>query len=223
MKRFFVVIHIQDILQVMKNVQIAVDAKADGVFLIHHTRKFTTLLEIAEAVHQKYPDLWIGINMLDLPTGKAFTKVPAWVQGLWCDDGGIEENEDGTFDSLRAELYDRVRINSGWRGEYFGGFAFKYQKPVKNLLQGANIAAHFMDVVTTSGDGTGIAAELDKIKKIYEGAFLRAHIGIASGITPDNIEQYLPWVDDFLVATGISSDCFNLDPSKVALLRSKIQ
>ena len=85
----------------------------------------------------------------------------------------------------------------------------------------ASIAAHFMDVVTTSGVGTGIAASLEKISAMREGCG-QAAMSIASGITPDNAAQYAPFVDAFLVATGISppGDFYNLDREKLRALLS---
>ena len=41
---------------------------------------------------------------------------------------------------------------------YFGGVAFKYQRPVDDLAEATTKASRFIDVVTTSGAGTGHAA-----------------------------------------------------------------
>ena len=47
-------------------------------------------------------------------------------------------------------------------------------------------------------------------------------LAIASGVTPDNIGDYLPYVDHFLVASGISQDFHTLDPAKVRALAEAI-
>lgn len=39
-------------------------------------------------------------------------------------------------------------------------------------------------------------------------------LAVASGVTPENVQDYLPYVDDFLVATGISKNFHTLDPEK---------
>lgn len=39
-------------------------------------------------------------------------------------------------------------------------------------------------------------------------------IAIASGITPENVVEYLPFVDAYLVSTGISADFYNFDFKK---------
>ena len=43
-------------------------------------------------------------------------------------------------------------------------------------------------------------------------------LGIASGITPDNVRAYTPYVTWFLVASGISVDFHNLSPELVKSL-----
>lgn len=83
----------------------------------------------------------------------------------------------------------------------------------------AGLAANFMDVVTTSGSATGVAANVKKISDMREGCGNVA-MALASGVTPENASQYATLVDAFLVATGISppGDFYNLDPVRLATL-----
>jgi predicted TIM-barrel enzyme len=74
-----------------------------------------------------------------------------------------------------------------------------------------------MDVVTTSGPGTGHAAEVEKIRRMKQ-ALADAPLAIASGIAPENVGHYLPYADAFLVATGISRSFTELDATRVRLL-----
>jgi predicted TIM-barrel enzyme len=84
------------------------------------------------------------------------------------------------------------------------------------------IACHYMDVVTTSGSGTGMAAEPEKIKTMSTVAKkYNKKLGIASGITPNNIKDYES-VTYFLVATGISKDFHTFNPLLVKELSEKI-
>lgn len=222
MKRLFPVIHIENAEQALRNARLAVELELDGVFLIHHKKKFPHLLGVADQVRKEFPDLWIGINALDLTTNAAFCIVPEWVNALWADDSGVyQDYTRGPINDSVASQFDDAREQMGWAGEYFGGFAFKYQAPIFNLREGAEIASKWMDTITTSGDGTGIAADVDKIRQIYEGK-RNARLGIASGITPANVNLYLPYVDDFLVATGISKDEYNLDKELTTRLRDQI-
>lgn len=51
---------------------------------------------------------------------------------------------------------------------------------------------------------------------------LNSKLAVASGITCDNIDAYLPYIDVYLVATGISIDHYELDEVKVSELALKI-
>jgi len=83
------------------------------------------------------------------------------------------------------------------------GVAFKKQRIVdsSNYKLAASIASHFMDVVCTSGQKTGSAPDINKIRAFRE-ACGDTCLAVASGITPDNISQYSNMVDIILVATG---------------------
>ncbi len=62
-----------------------------------------------------------------------------------------------------------------------------------------------VDVVVTSGPETGTAPALRKMALLRE-CCADFPLGIASGMTPENIRDFLPYADCFLVNTGISSD-----------------
>ena len=47
-------------------------------------------------------------------------------------------------------------------------------------------------------------------------------LAIASGITPENVADYLDVADCFLVATGISRSFTELDPAKVRSLSEQV-
>lgn len=48
-------------------------------------------------------------------------------------------------------------------------------------------------------------------------------LAIASGITPENVADYLPHADSFLVATGISRSFTELDPVRVQALVDQVR
>jgi protein-tyrosine-phosphatase len=79
-----------------------------------------------------------------------------------------------------------------------------------------------MDVVTTSGPGTGEAADRAKIAALRSGA-PDAPLAIASGITPENVRRYADLADCFLVASGISESFAELDPGRTAALVERVR
>lgn len=208
------VIHVESLDQALQNARIARAAGCDGLFLINHRDSYADLLAIHGAVHAEYPDWWIGVNCLDIAPWQVFDVIDQRVAGVWVDNAGIDEAaESQDF----AERVARARENSSWPGLYFGGVAFKYQRPVSDLARAARLATGYVDVVTTSGPGTGQAAHVGKIRTMKE-AIGDFPLAIASGISTQNVHHYLGISDCFLVATGISKSWTELDPKRVANL-----
>ncbi len=143
--------------------------------------------------------------------------------GLHCVDGSAALSRQHSCSSLQIKAYriKDARDASIWKGLYFGGTAFKCQRHVadKDLVKAASLAAHFMDVVTTSGRATGVAANTHKVADMRSGCGNVA-MALASGITPTNAAAYVSIVDCFMVATGISQpgDFYNLDPLQLRAL-----
>lgn len=213
------VIHVESAAQTLRNVQIARTAGADGVFLINHCMSWRGLLQIQHESVIAFPNWWVGVNCLDLKPAEAFTHLSSEIPGLWVDNAMVHETQPAQSD---AERILRSQQQSGWPGLYFGGVAFKYQRQVNDLANACNIAKQFMDVVTTSGPGTGSAASPEKIRAMKQ-ALGQFPLAIASGITPENVADYLDAADCFLVATGISSSFYEFDPARVAALVGRIR
>lgn len=213
------VIHAETAAQALRNALIVREAGCDGVFLINHSISAEELLEIHEAVADAHPDWWVGVNCLGVATEDVFGILPAEVDGVWADNAGIDDSRE---DQPEAATIQSNRQASGWKGLYFGGVAFKYQRPVRDYAGAARFAAQYMDVVTTSGPGTGQAAPVEKIRTIKQ-AIGDFPLAIASGITPENVQEYLEHADCFLVATGIASSFNELDPERVRALADIIK
>ena len=212
------VIHVESEEQALRNAQIAYEAGCGGVFLINHDIPYTALLEIHHTVYQTWPEWWIGVNCLDLEPAQIFGVISEEVAGVWVDNAKIVEQRAA---QPAAEKIQQARQKSGWSGLYFGGVAFKYQRAVADVGQAARLAGGYMDVVTTSGPGTGQAARREKIAAM-KAALGEAPLALASGISLTNIDHYLGLADYFLVATSISKSWTELDPGLVGQLAGKI-
>jgi predicted TIM-barrel enzyme len=218
------VIHVLDLEQSARNVAVAVEAGAAGVFLINHDFEKERLLPIIRGVRERWPGLWLGVNFLAVTGRDAFPVLGRLeaegcpVDAYWADDARMDEREEV---QAEADEIARVRTESGWTGMYFGGVSFKKQRPVDPALnrRSAEIALPFMDVVTTSGIATGHEAEDTKIADFRAGLG-DAPLALASGVTPENAARYGSDVDCFLVATGINreGDFYNIDPARLDAL-----
>jgi len=222
------VIHVLDLLQVENNIAAALGENVAGVFLINHDFGIEAFLPIVRAARQRFPDIWIGLNFLAVTGGDAFPILGQLAQedcpidAYWADDARINEH---MVDQTEAIKIDQIRQDSGWNGLYFGGTAFKKQRPVApdQMEMAAHLAIRYMDVVTTSGVATGEEANHDKIDDFRRGVGSQT-LALASGITPENAASYNQ-VDCFLVATGINKtgDFYNIDTRKLAQLMEVTQ
>ena len=200
-------------------VRIAHDLGVPGVFLIDQGMHERDLLALVREVRDLYPSLWIGVNLLSRSPADALAKALdacGSIDGIWSDDAGIDEHGST---HPRAEAFDFVRGVASWRGLYFGGVAFKYQREIapEDLGRAAERAAPHMDVLCTSGPGTGHAADIQKVRALGLGLGDHA-MALASGVTPDNVCSYLPYVQAFLVGTGIEERLGVFDPMKIEAL-----
>jgi predicted TIM-barrel enzyme len=206
------IIHVFSQEQAVRNVAVTREGLADGCFLISHGRvPDEQLLDIHRRIVELFPDWWVGVNCLSMSVKEVFERVGDRVAGVWVDNALIDETR---AEQASAREILAVQRRHGWRGLYFGGVAFKYQRPVKDLARAAHLASELMDVVTTSGPGTGQAASPEKIH-IMKQAMGDAPLAIASGVTPENVNDYLPFADCFMVSTGISYTFEDLDPARL--------
>lgn len=217
-KLFYAVIHVEDLEQTLINADYAYTNGADGIFLINHAVSTQSLLDIYQEVRKVYPNRWIGLNFLGLDAEEAMFATPTDANGLWTDNAEIDElGENIAPWEWFMNFYDTHP-----QCTYFGGVAFKYQRRVAELECAAEKSVACMDVICTSGPGTGIAADVEHVRQLAAGKG-KMPLALASGVTPENIADFLPYTDCFLVATGISKTFRMLDPGKVKELAEKVK
>jgi len=220
------VIHVLDASQVERNIKVLMGEGAQGCFLINHDFGIDQFLPILEEIRPKFPSLWIGVNflattaLLAIPILEDLNRRGFTFDGYWADDGCIDESK-GQSEQQIALRIAAFRQSSEWKGFYTGGVCFKKQRPVKSrfFASAARLATGFMDAICTSGDATGISPDIGKILDLRRGAGETALV-VASGINPDNAANFAPYVDGFMVATGINieDDFYNIDASKLKQL-----
>lgn len=221
------VIHAKTEDQVLNNAKVAYEAGCDGAFLINMEDPETLkrmshkeLFEMHKLVRKEFATWWVGVNYLDLPAVKVFENIDPSILGVWTDNAEIYEWLDK---QTAAEKIKQAREKSGWKGLYFGGIAFKYQKEVNNPGLAAKIATLFVDVVTTSGKATGSAPDLAKIE-LMKRSIGNFPLAIASGVSPENVRQFLPYADCFIVATSLLvPGTENFDKDKIKALIDNVR
>lgn len=203
MKKIYPVIHYRDLSTTERNLKLIIESGCDGVFLINMDGTSEVLnsgLSLARELGGE--DFFVGVNRLNetnLAMGSLMVTDRS-VNGIWVDNPGLYSDVfEWSVDYLSESLRTRKKEDPDFN--FFGSVAFKTQRKDPN---------------------PGIAANLGKIQVMKE-AIEEWPLAIASGITPENVDSFLPYVDYFLVATGISKDFFNFDEEKVKMLVEKVK
>ena len=213
--------------QALASTQIAVDAGVKGIFLINQGLSSDEVLRLILEVRKRHPSLWVGLNLLGHSPAQVLERGLAACEGrldgIWSDNANIDEAAPAAAQPV-AEAFLAARQRLGWNGLYFGGVAFKYQRDVaaEQLPGATRLAAGFMDVICTSGPGTGQHADPTKLAAMRGAVGGGVALALASGVTAENVGHYLPHVNAYLVGTGIEQAFGVLDPLKVAALHRAI-
>lgn len=222
--KFIVVIHVRNEKQTVIDSITALANGAGGIFLINHMSDYNHLLQCYNSVREvlPYDSAFIGLNFLDLKAEEAVNILPQDADALWCDNVYI--NTTDTDVTKRLDLMERcIKAGEGQSWRMFASFAFKYQKPEPNVKLAAELTASVYSVAVTSGNATGKSADVEKIRQCMFGSMSReGKLAIASGITHENICNYLEYVNCFMVATGVSDENDNLVPEKIKTLSRMI-
>ncbi len=224
-KLLYPAIHVRDIKQAREQTSIVLnEGGASGVFLVNNGGLVSSgkLLWMTELIKKDFPKHFIGVNPLGMSTTEALACAlmqDGGFDGLWTDNGGVLEDGDSAYlaDGLESSLEKRA-------AKYFGSIAMKYQPKVLNLSSVARVAAKYFDVVVTSGEKTGVPPSVEKVRTIRD-AIGDKKFALASGVDSDNIVQYLPYADIFIVGTSLwvdPEDEFTYHPLKVRHLKEKI-
>lgn len=218
------VVHVNEPSQALDQSTMALEMGADGVYLIVHGNRETTLLVNSfNKVLSQFPDGFVGLNFLQFHSAARTLsyllecdredRINRLPNGLWVDDADVEKEESL---NLRVE---NTRL-AGLR--YLGGVAFKYtpaftDDPEQAALEAVRLEP-FVDVVTTSGRGTGKAPSLSKISAMR--AVTHKPIAVASGMSAENLIEYSGLVDQLLVSTSIEISPYSgiFNPKKLTEL-----
>ena len=222
MTRVWPVIHVRSREQALRNAALVAESGAHGVFLIHMEGNDAMLAPIARTVMAEHPGFPVGVNHLSLTALESLRRsLEEGYDASWTDKPGVRS--DGLGSDVNA-LAARLAEHPGHR--FFGSVAFKYQPLDADPPAAALRAVRLGMVPTTSGVATGQAAAVTKIAAMREALGPlgdAAPLALASGITPENVSQFTPFVTDLLVSTGIALDFHELDAVKLRRLLAAIQ
>lgn len=206
------VIHTNNMDQVLRCAEIAAKTGCAGTLLISMHGDDGSLDRFAPRVAAEFPSLKIGVNYLTLTAPYALIRSQRFgYDATWTDR---QEFSRGELSRDARAVLDVIR--PGHR--FFAAVAFKGQIPDPSPGDSAAIAARHGLIPTTSGPGTGIAPEVEKVRRMRAQMHPSDPLAVASGITPENVSEFASHLTHILVATGISSSFHEFDPEKLARL-----
>lgn len=216
--RILPVIHYRDDEQALDNAALAFEVGCDGVLVISMDGNDEALSPIALAIKDKWPERKVGVNYLSLPALTALQKnVRDGLDMTWTDNAHVHSSGLTKHAQLLGEALASCRGH-----DFFGAIAFKHQAYEPDPPAAAVMAAKLGMLPTTSGDATGVAADIQKVRSI-RAALGAGPLGIASGLTPDNVCEYTPYLTHLLVATGVSRTFYSFDYEKLAVFVSRVR
>lgn len=186
------VIHVRDLQTSIDNAAIAQACGASGVFLISMHGADNELLPIKDALNKVLPGFKVGANYLGEESGRA-----------------IERSATEGFDATWSDYHWGYVTDN--RRPFFAPVAFKgptYYDPFPGRVAREAVERGFIPM--TSGNGTGVAAPITKIRE------LRASIGpgaplAMSGVDVRKLDVLSELVTHFLIATCISKNFYEFD------------
>ncbi len=229
--KLFPVVHVSSVGQALEQAKIAYESDSDGVYLIQHMGRKGLLDDaLAQVVHE-FPDNYIGVNYLGAKNAVGAYRhiarllneglVDRLPDAIWVDDA---ESEKQMFRQLEAERDIMPELRDV---RLLGGVCFKYTNGYTDdpLVATAhvNYYGREIDVVTTSGEGTGHAPSVDKIKamKLVLGD---RQLAVASGVDIHNVSSYEGYLDEVLVASSVETHPYSgkFVPEKIKALANEV-
>lgn len=175
----------------------------------------TTSPPVATAIRKSFPHLLLGANFLSMSAVTALEKsLELGLNATWTDRPGIRS--DRVAPTVPERITPLLRAHP--EHVFFGSVAFKYQALDTDPAQAALHAFGHGMVPTTSGEATGVAADLSKIESMHKAlsaAHPHAPLALASGLTPENLQDFRPFISHALVSTGISSTFYDFDETRL--------
>lgn len=195
------------------------------------TQVVAHMAALAGMVRSRF-DLPLGINVLRndgrsalavaQASGASFIRVNVLCGARITDQGIIE-----------GIAYELLRERTHLRAEHVKIFADANVKHSAPLGPARPIAHEIDDMIRrggadaliVSGGQTGQPADLDELRQA-KAACGAAPVLLGSGVSCDNIEQYLEWADGFIVGTSIKQDGVSANPvdrERVAALMARLR
>ncbi len=213
----------------------AVKGGADLMILINSRCEMPLYERVIAAVREKYPDFPMGISALaygpdNLSEGyrlaEKFKAQMVWLETV--PKERIEyEDDDGSYKAAEVITPDAAtEEHRNYPAAFLtGGVHMKYTRPLDGYSfdEAMKRALGLVDGINITGPATGVLADVKRVRRARElaGAF---PLGLASGVSEENIESVLPYIDYAIVGTSLKKpeDPLRTSEARVRALRQKM-
>lgn len=204
----------------LSDLKIAIENGADAI--VFEGKDHQKVDEFLAQLRMAAPHFRMGVNFLgpDENLGtyqETFTLAKKHnLEIAWTDFSGVDQIHE--MKDLDLNHIESIRSDSFF---YVSGVHMKYstlRDPKKRVEKSALQAMGWVDGIVLTGSKTGAAADLEAVKSVRSqiGDF---PMGLASGVTAENVSSFIPWIDFVLVNTGISSENHRISAEKLNRLR----
>lgn len=211
--------------QAFADVEASIAGGADAVVLINEWCSLAELEGTVHAVRERYPKLKLGVNYLGDPAEpygyrESFRLARTYeLQIVWTDFSGVDLiNERAPVD---LHLIQKERPPSVFYGS---GVHMKYstlQDSKKTIEESALQAMGWVDGVIVTGPKTGVACNPETALRART-VIGNYPLGVASGVSPENVHTLRDVLDFFLVASSLQDDGKRIVENKVRRLRQAL-
>ncbi|MBS1983323.1 MAG: hypothetical protein JST16_04050 [Bdellovibrionales bacterium] len=204
--------------QAFADVDASLGGGADAVVLINEWSSLAELESTMQAVRKRYPKIPLGVNYLGdeaEPYGYVDSFRLAREYNLcvvWTDFSGVDLIKERKEVSLHA--IETLRPSETF---YCSGVHMKYSTlidPGKSIEQSALQAMGWVDGVIVTGPKTGVAANPEQVQRARS-VMGDYPLGIASGVSVQNVAEVLPSIDFCLVASSLQNEAKRIQRAKV--------
>lgn len=191
-----------------------------GIFIISTNVDIETITNIYNKTKNKYNDLWIGVNLVGENIFKVFNFIKLNnPDGIWIDNSYLFHIEKLGYAELILNQFEKYN----WNGLYFGGYMFKYQRNCNTYdNQLIKLLNQYLDILTTSGDGTNIEISDEKLNYIFNES-VQVPIAISSGVNSSNLEKHVEKCNVIIMRSSIVDSDDNIDREKLDEICNKLE
>lgn len=222
-RALYPVLHYRDVATTERMVAEVAAAGCAGMWLINMEGPSRPVRRLRASLAQQFPDVWLGLNALDLEPAEALRAASEeGFDGVWIDNPGLHTTHPAPahVEALASEWATVHLARPTFR--CWASVAFKTQRPEPDPVRQALAAAAHGWTPTTSGPATGAAPSVAHVATMRQGLPPEVRLAVASGLSPENAPLFLQHVDDWFVATSIAATFHTFDPVRLRWLQQQM-